>query len=74
MLIQLILLHGAVDVSGDLDVPRGLTRAHGGRRNPGVEFDSALLDSSSSLTLFGPSTSPTPFSRRFSPFHSPAPI
>ncbi|KAH0817837.1 hypothetical protein GEV33_004954 [Tenebrio molitor] len=30
--------HGAVDVSGDLDVPR----AHGGRRNPGVEFDSAL--------------------------------
>jgi hypothetical protein len=32
----------AVDVSGDLDVPRGLPRAHGGRRNPGVEFDSAL--------------------------------
>ncbi|KAH0822402.1 hypothetical protein GEV33_000389 [Tenebrio molitor] len=30
--------HGAVDVSGDLDFPR----AHGGRRNPGVEFDSAL--------------------------------
>jgi hypothetical protein len=30
--------HGAVDVSGDLDV----ARAHGGRRNPGVESDSAL--------------------------------
>jgi hypothetical protein len=30
--------HGVVDVSGDLDVPR----AHARRRNPGVEFDSAL--------------------------------
>ncbi|KAH0808370.1 hypothetical protein GEV33_014421 [Tenebrio molitor] len=30
--------HGAVDVSGDLDLPR----AHGRRRNPGVEFDSTL--------------------------------
>jgi hypothetical protein len=29
---------GAVDVFGDLYVPR----AHGGRRNPGVESDSAL--------------------------------
>jgi hypothetical protein len=34
--------HGAVDVSGDLDVPRGLPRAQGGRRNPDVEFNSAL--------------------------------
>jgi hypothetical protein len=33
---------GAVDVSGDLDVPRLLPRAHGGRRNPGVESDTAL--------------------------------
>ncbi|KAH0812667.1 hypothetical protein GEV33_010123 [Tenebrio molitor] len=77
--------HGAVDVSGDLYVPRGLPRAHGGRRNLGVESDCALcvrffgnllsgirksaprrlglnsLDSPSSLTFFGPSTSPRPF-------------
>jgi hypothetical protein len=33
---------GAVNVSGDHYVPRGLPRAHGGRRNPGVEPDSAL--------------------------------
>jgi hypothetical protein len=42
--------HGAVDVSGDLDVPRGLPRAHGGRRNPAVEFDSGLRR----LVLHGP--------------------
>jgi hypothetical protein len=33
----------AVDVFGDLNVPRGLPRAHSGRRNPGVESDCALL-------------------------------
>jgi hypothetical protein len=77
--------HGAVDVSGDLDVPRGLPRAQGGRRtrtwnltpHSGVWFftnlpsgirksaprrlDLDFLDSSSSLTLFGPLTSPHPF-------------
>jgi hypothetical protein len=103
----------AVDVFGDLNVPRGLPRVHGGRRNPGVEFDSALcvrfsanlrsgigksaprrlgldsLDSSSSLTLFRPSTSPhsflagqplalsapfkVPFTFRRRPDHQPRP-
>jgi hypothetical protein len=29
-------------ISGDLDDPGGLPRAHGGRRIPGVESDSAL--------------------------------
>jgi hypothetical protein len=39
--------HGAVDVSEDLDV----ARAHGGRRNPGVESDCALRR----LVLYGAS-------------------
>jgi hypothetical protein len=95
--------HGAVDVSGDLDVPWGLPRPtvddeirawnltpHSGvwfftnlpsgiRKSAPRRLGLDFLDSSSSLTLFGPSTSPHPFSRRsttrrFSPFHSPAPI
>jgi hypothetical protein len=75
--------YGAVDVSGDLDVPRGLPRAHGGRRNPGVEFDSALRQTVNPLlgvwvwtswTLLP--ASPSSDTRRlhtlFSPFtHSP---